>query len=263
MSGEGPSLQWVSLLAAGLAGTLALIGVVMGSRAQQAIARESRRHERQLEELRRSMDQEQQARTLVDRYQEPLVRAAYDLQSRLWNILRRQFLSAYVGDRGAPGWQYATHSTAWLFGQYFGWVEIMRREAQFLSLPTAQDRRLLQDALGSVAHVSSTDEGSFGPFFQVFRSDQRAMGELMIVQGRDAHGQDRTDCMGFAAFSYQLRDADSQIALWFAPLLQSAEGLVMDPALDRRLRALQHALVDLVTLIDPDGVRFPRDRDYA
>ena len=255
--------DWIPLLAAGVAGALGLIGIIIGTRAQADILRQSQLHERQVEELRQSHDEDQRARRAVDRYREPLVRAAYDLQSRLWNILRREFLTAYAQDSNSPGWRYAAESTAWLFGQYFGWVEIIRREAQFLSLPTPEERRLLQDALGTVAHVCSTDGGNSEPLFRVFRSDQRAMGELMIIEGWDAEGGARTDCMGFAAFSSELEDCESQVNRWFDPLLKSASEFTKNPRSDDRLRSLQHALVDIVISSTPEGVRFPRDRDYA
>jgi hypothetical protein len=197
--------DWVPLLAATVAGLLGLLGVALGARAQHGLTR-------QLERQRRDLDRTERSRQLLERYQEPLVRAAYDLQSRLWNIVCADLLTVYAADRGSSRWTYARDSTAWLFGQYFGWVEIVRREAQFLRLEEATDRRALQQALGAVAHECSSDRPQLDPLFQTFRAQQRGLGELMIVKGSGADGAARTDCMGFAAFTAELQTPDSAVA---------------------------------------------------
>lgn len=252
-----------SLLAAVVAGVLGLAGVVMAARAQRRVQSEADLRVRELEEFRRQLDQADRARLLVDRYQEPLVRAAYDLQSRLWNILRQAMLAAYGTDRDSPDWRYARESTAWLFGQYFGWVEIIRREVQYLRLPDYDERRRLTETLDDVAHVCSSDAPGMGAPFQVYRSQQRALGELMIVDGHDAEGNPRTDCMGFAAFTAALANPEHQVSTWFAPLIRSVEVMADSSAPGTRITELQHALMDLVDLVDHNRVRFGHHRERA
>lgn len=256
MDGVGP------LLAAVLAGVLGLAGVVMSARTQRRVQTEADLRTRELEEYRRQLDQADHTRELVDRYQEPLVRAAYDLQSRLWNILRQNMLGAYGSDRNSPAWTYARESTAWLFGQYFGWVEIIRREVQYLRLPDYDERRRLTEALDTVTHVCSSDRPTLGAAFQVFRAQQRALGELMIVDGHDARGRQRTDCMGFAAFTDALANPAHSVSSWFGPLIRSVDA-VQPSSRGDRLTELQHALIDLVDLVDSEGTRFPNHRDRA
>lgn len=67
------------------------------------------------------------AKTLLDRYREPISRAAFDLQSRLYNIVRHGFQSRSATD-------YPEMSTLWIVGQWFAWNEILRREVQILDL---------------------------------------------------------------------------------------------------------------------------------
>lgn len=254
--------DWVALLAALVAGTLGLAGVVLGATAQRGLAAEAHQREAEIEHYRRQLDQAERSRVLVDRYQEPLVRAAYDLQSRLWNILRGDLLTVYGGDQSSPRWGYARQSTAWLFGQYFGWVEILRREAQFLSLSDEDARRSLATALSRVAHVCSSDRPALGPELQILRAQQRAMGELMIVGGNDAEGRARTDCMGYAAFTRTLADRSGELSTWFGPLLHSIDRLATTQR-GHRMLELQHALIDLIDQLDPAQVRFPEFREKA
>lgn len=192
------------------------------------------------------------AQALLDRYQEPLLRAAYDLQSRLYNILKRGLLS-----RGQRDDQYIERSTVWLLGQYLGWTEIVRREAQFLKPAAVADRAELQELLGHIARAMSSDSLG-GTRMQIQRSEQRALGEIMIIDGRDSEGVTRSDCLGFAAFSEALADHDSSVSRWFSPLL--AEVWPDDFRPHDRLLPLQLSLIALIDHLDPDETRFPNHR---
>lgn len=231
----------VSLVVAVLAAVTSVVSVTINLRGQRQAT---------LESLERAAEERSQA--LVDRYQEPLLRAAYDLQSRLFNILERRLLDAPHISRA-----YVEQSTAWLLGQYFGWVEILRREAQFLKLPTDSERAEVQLLLGDIARACSSDSIG-GPRLQIQRSEQRALGELMVTDGRDAEGRQRSDCLGYAAFSKALAEDSSEIHRWFAPLCGQVWPQPGDT--DRRLVALQHALMALIERLDPRGIRFPEHR---
>lgn len=235
-------------------------GIRVGRRAQLEVARETDARKQDLEQHRRQLDEQDRLRARVDRYQEPLVRAAFDLQSRLWNLVEGGFLASY-GLRGSERERaYALESTLWLFGQYFGWVEILRREAQFLQLPERDARQRVQEILDEIAGVCASDRDFTDTIFRVFRSEQRALGELMIVPGSDADGRPRTDCLGFVEFSERWRDQGSASSRWFGPLAHSMNALTTDPARVERIRALQRALLRLVDAIDPERVRFPGGR---
>jgi hypothetical protein len=250
--------QWAPIVVAATPGVLALIGVLLNNRAQ-------RRSGTDIEKLRRSLDDRSRQRAMVQRYQEPLARAVFDLQSRLWNILRQSFLQAYASDLESREWLYARDSTVWLFAQYFGWVEIVRREIQFIPFGEDDQSRQLQMALEQVARVCSTDTWINDGAFQVYRSEQRALGELVITDGHDAEGKARTSCMGFAAFRAALEDSESSVARWFAPLQADITAAAHNGAGQTRVRQLQHALIDLVEILDPGPahVRFPRNRERA
>ena len=272
--------NWIGLAAALGAALIGLIGVRIGVKAQRQLDEANREHharltetvaqndrelelvrhelQQRLEVVRRDHDTDRSAQQLAARYQEPLVRAAFDLQSRLWNILEDGLIATfgvYGTDREK---EYVRLSTQWLFAQYFGWVEILRRETQFLPDRGHADQSVDQ-LLARVAHVLSSDAAFPEPVFRIFRSEQRAVGELMITKGRDAAGQERTDCMGYAEFVRRQHE-NTELARWLAPLAEDVERLVDPSTSIRRLVALQNALIDVVDHIDRDGRRFPPDQ---
>lgn len=197
--------------------------------------------------LDRRREQAARSTYLLGRYSEPLARAAYDLQSRLYNI-DRGFLDTYYG-RGI----YAEASTLWMLGQYLAWVEVLRREVQLLDLGdlhrTAELQRELLEVSGMLASDKIPD-----PLFMVFRANQRAIGELMVIE-RNIEQQTRSDCLGYAEFVKQLDDKG--FAIWFADLKDNIAELAREKRPSLRLIYLQRALIDLVDFLDPDRVRFP------
>jgi hypothetical protein len=73
-----------------------------------------------------------EAKAVLARHREPLLAAAYELQSRLHNILCNRFVENYMAGTRAGKQEAALESTLYVFAQYFGWREIIRHEIQFL-----------------------------------------------------------------------------------------------------------------------------------
>src|SRR5438128_12283393 len=69
-----------------------------------------------------------EARKVLDTYREPLLAAAYELQARLHNILCNSFAEDYILGNKAKKQDAALQSTLYVFAQFFGWREIIRRE---------------------------------------------------------------------------------------------------------------------------------------
>src|SRR5882724_957093 len=71
----------------------------------------------------------------MGRYRDAMLWAAFDLQSRIYNILygyeldrlpaRKGFLTGFLLEGTERQANYARRSTAFLFAEYFGWVEIL------------------------------------------------------------------------------------------------------------------------------------------
>lgn len=239
----------VEIVVALIALVAAIWSAVVGVRGQARLRR-----------LERSLDEDQRLRQVVERYQEPLVRAAFELQSRLWNIARAGFLTRYhvKGERGEQGIEtkYAVDSTIWLVAQYFCWVELLRREAQFLRLQRDDQTVRLQELLDNIAHTFGTD--ALDQPLRVFRSEQRAIGELMVIQGWDSGGAGRTDSLGYAGFCSRLDDPTFE--RWFASLRADVSLLADQGGRSVRLIAVQRLFIDFIDLVDDPPIRFTRDR---
>jgi hypothetical protein len=193
---------------------------------------------------------------LLARYSEPLARAAFDLQSRLYNILRMNFLEAFYTRKS-----YAETSTLWLIGQYLAWVEILRREVQVLDIGDSRETAELQRRLFAVtdAFASDADDRSF----MIFRQDQRAIGEIMVVS-REVGDIKRSDCMGYAQFVDALQK--DEFGRWFKHLRRDLDSLATEAKQaigpssfiqSPRLILLQRALIELIDLLDKERIRFP------
>ena len=202
----------------------------------------------QRDQATRSADLER----IMLRFRHPLLHAATDLQGRLWNIVRGRLLQVY-GRGSDEQRRYTIESTLFVFAEYLGWVEALRREVQFLDIGGDASNRQLQDLLESISSALSTD--GFEPEFMIFRTHQRAIGEVMLVP-RAGGG---LECIGFATFSDQL--ADPIFARWFTKLREDIATLTARPQVDSsRIERVQSALVDLMDTLDPSSLRVPATR---
>ena len=187
------------------------------------------------------------AEAVLAKYREPLVLAAYDLQSRLFNILRQDFLGKYYVRDCDGSREYAREHTLYLVGQYFAWTEIMRREIQFLRFEEVDETREIARLQSTIRDIFASDKPELGRAFMIWRGEQSALGERMIVV---EDGQRL--CLGYASFVE--RAQDPSFRRWFERLARDLDAVAAEP--NRRLFELQHALVDLISALDPQRLRF-------
>lgn len=203
----------------------------------------------------------------MGKYRDALLWAAFDLQSRLYNILhgyevnhhpgqKRGFLQAFLLEGTERQANYVKTSTAFLFAEYLGWVEIFRRDLQFLDLGDNQTNRQTMLLLAKISGTLSAASTSDSECFRIFRADQRALGELMIAA--DSKPGERR-CLGYATFCSMLDSAGAFLD-WAEELLGYVDHAAREPDMARdRLTRLQHQLIDLIDLLDPAGQRFPSE----
>lgn len=238
----------VSLISA----AVALVSIYLSTSAARRTARLSF----ELDLAKSRATKEQKVEEVMSRYREPLVRAAFDLQSRIYNIIRQKFLSRYGAKGREHEREYARDNTLFLFAEYFGWVEILRRDVQFLDLGDVERNRLLVARLDSVSDTLASDRKISDRTFRVFKGEQRALGELMSPTDPAGKGEARTLCIGYAAFRSRLRD-EPDFAHWFGPLLEDVEALIAGAGAPyERLTKLQHVLVELIDFLDDPPTRF-------
>ncbi len=237
----------VSLISAAAAVASALVAAFLGARASARQSQLQAEIEQQ-QAIRRKLEERAD---LMGQVRDPLLWAAFDLQSRVYNIVAQRFLRVYQQSGAAEHKAYAQRNTLFLFAQYFAWVEIIRRSVHFLDLGSAKENREIVNHLSGVSSILTS--GSFPDLsFLVFRGDQRAIGEIMI-ESRSPEG---LGCMGYAAFCANL-DTEDAFADWFKTLMRDIDELVADETPRPRLITLQHRLIDLINFLDPDSIRFP------
>jgi hypothetical protein len=201
-------------------------------------------------DFKRRHDQRREAEELVARYRRSLLTAAYDLQSRLYNIAEQHFLERMIKWGEEEDRFYAETSTLWLIGQYLGWVEIFRREAGLVISVVQRGDQLLA-LLERVGFTFALDTPEYG-YMRVFRSHQSAIAEVMISE--EARGTHRVKCLGYATFVKRLDEQD--FARWFSRVRDDLDALAGTDGLTgaTRVAALQNDLVELIEFLDQGTV---------
>jgi hypothetical protein len=185
------------------------------------------------------------AKSGLEKYREPLLAASYELQARIYNILQLQFIEIWTG-RDNTKRSSAIETTLYVFAQFFGWREIVRREIQHFRFPRDRQTREIARLLGMIDEAFLSD--AYGHQIMIWRVEQRGLGERMIVSN------DRSlKCMGYASFL----DRQDTMKEWLGPI--QADILKLDDGGRRRLTEVQHLLIALIRKLDAAGVRYPLD----
>jgi hypothetical protein len=202
----------------------------------------------------------ERAEDLATRFREPLLQAAYNLQSRLYNIAKQDFLGRFLTAAEASQQErdYAVRNTLYLFGQYLAWVEIIRREAQYVDPRSRENNRVIVERLEHIRDRLADSHRIDDRPLRLFRGEQRAVGELMLVPVATPVGDlPRWECLGYASFVDKLT-TDPKFGGWFAPLEEGIETLAKEaPQFPPRITEVQHALIDLIDVLDPEHERVP------
>jgi hypothetical protein len=186
------------------------------------------------------IDRDMAAEAILARFREPLAAAAFDLQSRLYNILEKNFFGLY--GEGHERAEEALRTTLFRFAQYFGWTEILRREIQVLSFPEEGATRKVAQLQSEIANRFLTHEPR--PHLMIWSDEQRAIGERMIVEENG-----RVLCMGYAGFREHCDDV-------FAPWCDRLRAELREEPARERMREVQHLLCQLVEKLDDRHVRY-------
>ncbi|UDL94084.1 hypothetical protein LGH83_16325 [Lichenihabitans sp. PAMC28606] len=184
----------------------------------------------------------------ISKYKEPLARASYDLQSRLYNILHLRFVETFMSGGTSRERLYAIENTCFLIGQYMCWAELARRDIQFLDLGSDDETRNLQHLQDDITGVWGTDTAD--PTLRLFAGEQRAIGEELIISNGAV-----SQCIGHGAFLKRLPETESGLLGQMRTEVASLETTLVQAT--PRLRAVQNALIQLLEQLDPGHVRFP------
>lgn len=244
----------VQLTIALISAVVALFSILLSARTTKSNAEFQARLQDQLQQQREQASKASRLEEVVGRYRDPLLSAAFELQSRIYNFVVGGF-TGYLSDRDEQS--YAVNSTLFVIAQYLAWVEALRRGVQFLDLGDVRRNVDLVTRLETVRSTFATDR-RFGTAFRIFRVDQRAIGELMLEPSTAGQSADMLwHCIGYASFCSLLKQNET-FAFWFARLDRNIRDLATNADPSRtRLVALQNALIDLINFLDDPVVRFP------
>jgi hypothetical protein len=198
------------------------------------------------------------AEELLTRFREPLLQAAFNLETRIYNIVELNFFDRFLGaDNTDSEREYAVVNTMHVFAQYFCWVEIIRRESQFIDPRNNETNRAVALEIEAVSHTFADSIDIQERCFRLFRGEQRALGEVMLVPVEASRsGTPRWECLGYASFVQSLEN--EQMARWFRTLREDIGEVSRDVAnRDRRLRLIQRQLMDIIDILDPHARRVP------
>lgn len=207
---------------------------------------QKRRHELSLEA---ENSREERIHQEVIRWANPILGAVKDLEGRLRNILENKGYHALseksqkrINLNWSISYDYFMYSTLYLFGQYFAWVRMLQEELNFELFQSQQEKDKFFKAVEKV----SSSLGSFPPNYkcsgkdtQLFRLQQRAIGELLII-----HEDDQRKCLSYPEFLQKLSAHEFNQHL--KPLRSLLEDV--DPQDDcrwKRLEATRQALIEL------------------
>ncbi|HIF9103702.1 TPA: hypothetical protein ACX6QN_001456 [Photobacterium damselae] len=190
---------------------------------------------------------------IMDKYRWPLVHAAYDLQSRIFNLVNQNVVDLYFfkGRGDGSEKEYFLKNTMYLIAQYFAWTEIIRKEIQFIDFDdakTSQKLSDLQDEIYSIWQFTTHNDS-----LNIWAGEQRGIGELLLQEKNS-----RYICIGYSQFLKLVSKGEE-------PLLIQLEAKINGylNSQDRssvRLVKLQNALIDLLEFLDANYVRFPKDK---
>ena len=240
------------IITAIIAAVVAVISAIISVYGQTRIAQLAD----QLAKKREVESREAQTIALMSKYRDPLLRSVIDLQSRLFNLHQRDFLYDFYHQRSQAERDYAIKNTLYVIAEYFGWVEVLRREIQFLDLGAIEMNRRLSALIASITRAFGTD--GWERTLQLYNGEQRAIGEIMLIP-RSIKDSIRYECIGYATFVKKLSHPD--FAYWFTKLKDDIEIMASEPELNlKRLVVIHGRLIDLIDFLDPDCVRIQSEK---
>jgi hypothetical protein len=172
--------------------------------------------ESQTQEIHQKKEKEDRIREEIAQWANPILGAVNDLERRLNNILNEYgylALDKNYRDKINPNWsvtyEYFMLSTIYFFAQYFAWIQMLQEKLSFELFQSEQTENeffiavnAVSSALGSFPHPALKD--CSGGDRQVFRLQQRAIGELLIL--RDSNPP---RCISYPDFQRRLEEEET------------------------------------------------------
>lgn len=126
--------------------------------------------DRQTEQHKRNalFDRGLHAEDVLATYREPLAAAVFDLQSRIYSVLRLPFFDKWASGKARTDAAIDSSRLA----KYFGWTEILRPKIRLLSFPEVEETPTVTRLGAEVIRCFLTD--GYGVGLMLWSDDQRA-----------------------------------------------------------------------------------------
>jgi hypothetical protein len=183
---------------------------------------------------------------LMSQFSGPATRAFHDLERRIFGTVEDQ--ARDYEDLSEDGHKaYYIDSTTFLLARCYAWLEILRDRMGILDYA---------DLIVRLDQVSASFAGRTRGF-RIFRLEQREIGERMVLSA-----DTQFHCTGYAEFLDDLEGNEGGIRASCYHRLRDRVELMLEhwPLEVIRLINIQHALLDVVNLIDPNFRWVPEEQ---
>jgi hypothetical protein len=217
--------------------------------------------------LPQQLQQRREVITVERKYRTPILRSAEELRNRFGNIIKN--IKWIENDDwlryDPPGYYYL--STLYVVGQFFGWLQILRRTVVYLDFTSTKETRQFERFLAAI-EKSFSNPGLFqeaSTHFSkntkdrwVFSFGLQAVGDIMVTGDENPH------TINYATFHDKLTmpGNNNQFNEWFSPIGRLFQGLKQDDLRFRRIIAIYITLSAFINHLDPKHLRTKSPVDY-
>ncbi|CAK1362629.1 unnamed protein product [Cercospora beticola] len=241
----------------------------MNKKHEYMMAEYKAKTDQQLEAVKIQFEQRKVAENLTEKYSQPLLVAAYDLQQRLFALVEYPISRQHVSTE--EGVNDLKIFTCYLLAQYMVYCNILRTKTGYLSFTRDTKLKDLRNMMYVIDQELDQRRDTIGDGANVgvWPGSRLIISERMIIPGsrRDVNelldGGFGLEVKGYDQFLSEWKENFQQPMGFFCQWIDDMlEGRVKrKPYWDAAFRCLQHLLVDLIMNLDTKAAYRPDDTE--
>jgi len=218
--------------------------------------------------LPNKLQQGREAIAIKRKYTSPILLSAQSLRDRLENIIKN--IESIEKQNWLPaegGQNYYYKSTLFVVGQFFGWVQILRRNIVYLDFAVTKETQKFERFLNLIENGFTNpalyEQAKTGLPHQsqdkwVFKYILQSLGALMVTH--DEQGHRAIDYVAFCKL-YESSDGDD-FRSWFSHLEEIFKGLNANDVRFKRIIAIHIVINSFVDYLDPKHLHTEKQKYY-